>query len=320
MNAANVQPALHISILSADANAYEAQLNACLPHNARVIQAASNSDQIDCSKISILLADPNLAAQVIPHSPGLIWCQSTWAGNAPLLKLARRDYRLTGVKGVFTRQMREYLFAYLLHFSRNVDGFRQAQLQARSRWSVPGYFSLQNKTIGILGAGSIGQSLLPALHMFGLRCVALVNYGRRMEGFDAVYPPDQKAGFAAECDFVFNLLPDTPSTRHMIDAEFLKNLHPEAVLINAGRGSVLEEQALLEALDNQQLRAAVLDVFEQEPLPDEHPYWSHEKIWITQHTAAESQPEDIAEVFLNNLSRLQQGLPLLYEFDFTKGY
>jgi len=115
-------------------------------------------------------------------------------------------------------------------------------------------------------------------------------------------------------------MPATSRTRRIVDAVFLRALPPHAVFINPGRGGVVDEAALADALQSNRLAAAVLDVFQQEPLPADHVFWRTPNVLITSHTAALSFPEDIAPIFIDNYRRLRRGEPLRYQVDFDQEY
>ncbi len=309
-----------IAILSRDADAYVAALQHKLAPEFTLTQVATTAKQLDPAKIQILLADPNLAVQVLPMCQQLLWYQSTWAGNTPVIRLAKRDYILTGVKGIFDAAMREYVFAYLLYFSRNVEGFAQQQTVCENRWQKPPFSSLNGQTLALLGAGSIAQAILPVAKMFGMRVVGLSRSGQTQTGYAKVYNPAEWRTFAQQAQYLVNLLPHTASTEGFIGADFLAAMPAQSILINAGRGHSLDDDALLEALQRGHLRAAVLDVFRQEPLPDTHPFWQHPRVYITQHTAAISLPADVASIFLQNADLFAQGKGLRYCIDFDLGY
>ncbi|MBU3021433.1 D-2-hydroxyacid dehydrogenase [Aestuariibacter sp. A3R04] len=308
----------YLAVLTKEATQYQTLIPALLPANVRLQCITSKVGDVDLEKITILLADPDLAACVVPVMPALQWCQSIWAGNRPLLTLNRQDYILTAAKGMFGAPMREYLFTYLLHYSRNVDEFDTAQKAAK--WAPPPYSRLQGKTLGIMGAGSIAQHILPVASAFDMRVIGLSRRGAPQTGYQHVFRTDQRLDFAQRCDFVFNLMPDTPSTTGLLNSTFFHALPRHCVLINAGRGTAIVETDLIHALNHNHIRAAVLDVFAEEPLPASHPFWRHPNIRITQHTAAESRPEDVAELFAENLRRFLTKSPLLYQFNFRQGY
>ncbi|GGW92910.1 D-2-hydroxyacid dehydrogenase [Alteromonas halophila] len=311
---------LPLTILSRDAQLLRSLLEARQLPGLRIDQCETAPAAISCSEVRLLLADPNLAAQIVPDCQHLRWCQSTWAGNTPLLSLSKRDYQLTGVKGIFGTQMREYVLAYLLYFSRNIATFNRQQRDTPPHWEEAPISRLAGQTLGILGAGSIASEVAPAARALGMKVIGMSRRGGEAHAFDAIYTPDQQHQFAGQCNALLNLLPDTPQTENLIDKALLSSLPDGAILINAGRGSAIVDDDLLDALNNGTLRAAVLDVFRQEPLPPTHPFWHHEAIYITSHTAAISRPEDVIEVFAANAKRFINDEPLHYVFDFERGY
>ena len=311
---------LELTILSRDAERLRRQVEEYALAGLTVTQCDSDPRKLDPDKVQVLLADPNLAAAIVPDCRRLTWCQSTWAGNTPLLSLPKTDYRLTGVKGIFGEQMREYVFAYLLYFARNIDAFCSQQLQRPPVWREAETSRLAGKTLGILGAGSIARAVAPVANAFGMRVIGVKRNGEHEEGFDAIYSPSSLTDFAGQCQAVVNLLPDTEETKNTIDSSFFDALPDNAILINAGRGSAIVDDDLLAALDTGKLRAAVLDVFREEPLPDNHPFWHHPNIYVTAHTAAISRPEDVVSVFIDNARRFQKGQALNYQFEFERGY
>jgi phosphoglycerate dehydrogenase-like enzyme len=309
----------NVAILSRDANQYHTLLErAALPELKLLWVAQRVNPQQDYAQVDILLADPDLAAIVLPLCTRLRWLQSTWAGNAPLMKLEKRDYQLCGVKGVFGPAMREYVFAYLLHYARNISGFMQGQ--QNRQWQSPEFTGLAGKTLGIMGVGSIGKVLAKTAKDFAMQVHGLTYSSQDCEHVDRYFHFDQAHLFAQKLDYMVCLFPHTPDTEGMINADFLAQLPPHCVLINAGRGQVIDDKALIHVLTNGKLRAAVLDVFTQEPLPPEHPYWQLENVHITQHSAAISRPKDINTLFCANYLRDLRQQPLNFVLDFARGY
>ncbi|KXI27060.1 D-2-hydroxyacid dehydrogenase [Paraglaciecola hydrolytica] len=272
----------------------------------------------DLSQIDILLAEPKLAAQVVLNCPKLKWLQSTWAGNKPLFDLAKKDYLLSGVKDVFQDAMAEYVFAYMLYFSRNIEGFKQRQQKAL--WQAPVHTTLKGKNLGILGVGNIGKGVAQKAQAFGMQVRGLSHSSRDCMHVDQYFTWSEITTFCAGLDYLLCLLPHSQQTEGVIDAKLLALLPTHCVLINAGRGQTINEQDLLTALQQNTLKAAVLDVFSLEPLISSHPFWSMENVYITQHTAAESQPEDINKIFVKNYVLFMQNLPLQGLLDFHRGY
>jgi phosphoglycerate dehydrogenase-like enzyme len=308
----------NVAILSRDSALYNALLEAAqLPH-LKLVLVNNKATTFDYSQVDILFGDPDLTSNVIKQCTRLKWLQSTWAGNAALFALDKTDYQLCGVKDVFQQAMQEYVFAYLLYFSRNVAGFYQAQL--KKTWAAPSYQSLAGKTLGIMGVGNIGQAVAKMAKHFSMKTLGYTRTSGGCEFIDQYYTPNDQQTFATELDYLVCLLPQSDATTGIIDHSFLSYLPKHCVLINAGRGTTIVDNALMDALQNKTLHAAVLDVFEQEPLPEQHPYWHLDNLYVTQHTAAESMPENIFPLFSDNYVRYINGAALHNVLDFAKGY
>jgi len=309
----------NLAILSRDSTRYQKLIeDAHLPHLQLVLIASEIAEPFDYSQVHILFGDPNLTAQVVSQCTELKWLQSTWAGNAALFALDKNNYQLCGVKNVFQQAMQEYVFAYLLYFSRNLAGFNQAQ--TNKTWTAPPYQSLAGKTLGIMGVGNIGKAVAKMAKHFSMKTRGYTRASRNCESIDQYYTYNDEQTFASGLDYLVCLLPQSNATSGLIDQRFLSYLPQHCVLINAGRGTTIVDSALIDALRNKTLQAAVLDVFEQEPLPDKHPYWLLDNLYVTQHTAAESLPEDIFLLFSNNYCRYINGSTLQNVLDFDKGY
>jgi phosphoglycerate dehydrogenase-like enzyme len=150
--------------------------------------------------------------------------------------------------------------------------------------------------------------------------IGLNRSGKPCEAVETVYTEENLAEFLAAPDYLVLTLPDTPETRHFIDSGALAMMKPSAVLINVGRGSIVNENDLITALQRQQIRAAVLDVFETEPLPGDSLLWELPNAYVTPHVAAASFPQDVVEIFVENYGRFTNGEPLKYLIDFERGY
>lgn len=307
-----------VLILSKHAESYHSLIQSGLPqvvlHSTHTLEEARRY-----SHSSVLLAEPNLGVEILAAMPELKWYQSTWAGVTPLMAQGlRKDYLLTGVKDVFGPLISEYVLAYILLFERHILEHRAAQKAKTWHPVLPG--RLHGKTVGITGTGSIAQYLAQTLKPFGLKIKGYNTRGQTTAYFDTVYSQDDLPTFLAGCDYVVNTLPDTPQTYHLFNAHAFKGMPDHTLFINVGRGNAVDENALIKALEQNQLKAAILDVFSQEPLANHHPFWENEKIWISSHTAAPSFPEDIAKIFMRNYGKFISGETLDYLIDFEKGY
>uniref|UniRef100_Q0HR28 D-isomer specific 2-hydroxyacid dehydrogenase, NAD-binding protein n=1 Tax=Shewanella sp. (strain MR-7) TaxID=60481 RepID=Q0HR28_SHESR len=274
------------------------------------------------AEANIWLAEPKLAAPLVLHAKQLKWLQSSFAGIDALMgPRARKDYQLTNIKGIFGPLMSEYLFGYLLAHVRGHQ-FYQAQ-QRQKNWQVQAakrHSSLQGMQLLILGTGSIAQHVAKTAKHFGMHVTGINRSGREVEGFDAIQPLSQLAQCLRQSDVVTNLLPSTPETRLQLNANLLATLKTDAILVNVGRGDVLDLDALNTQLIAYPKQQAILDVFTQEPLPASHPIWERPNAIITPHISAPSHPEQIVSIFSDNYRRYIAAEPLQNQIDFTKGY
>jgi phosphoglycerate dehydrogenase-like enzyme len=307
-------------ILSRQAEEYQHLLElARLPE----IQIFSATD-VDEAKASgsdfeIVFGDPRLMRDLLPGLPRLRWVQSAYAGVESLLDPSlRHDYVLTNARGVFGGLMSEYVFGYLLNHERRI--FERYQAQQEHRWDGSNTGVLRGKTIGLLGVGSIGAHLARTAKYFEINVRGYTRSSESCREVDLYFHGDRLLGFAKGLDYLVSVLPNTSETRHVVDAALLEALPPHAVFVNVGRGSALDESALIRALTMKKIAAAVLDVFEQEPLPKEHPFWNTPNLLITFHTSAPSLPEDIAKLFIENYHRFVNNEELMYRVDFARGY
>jgi phosphoglycerate dehydrogenase-like enzyme len=214
--------------------------------------------------------------------------------------------------------MSEYVFGYLLLHERRIVERLEAQRESRWDTTLPG--TLQGKTLGLVGVGSIGAHLAMTAKHFGMTVRGYTRASADCPQVDRYFHGDHRQAFATGLDYLVAVLPNTPGTRRLVDAEMLAALPPHAVVVNAGRGDTIDTTALIEALEQRRLAAAVLDVFEEEPLPPQHPLWRTRGVFISSHTAAPSFPSDIVGVFVDNYRRYARGETLRYQVDFDRGY
>ncbi len=270
----------------------------------------------DCD---LAFGEPNCLSKALPHLPGLRWVQATWAGVEPLLDRGlRRDYILTNAGGIYGVPMSEYVFGYLLERERHI--IQRYLAQQAGRWDETMHGMLRGKQIGLLGVGSIGAELARTAKHFGMRVKGYTLSSENCLDVDIFFHPPEKLAFAADLDYLVCILPQLGSTTQLVDRALLEQLPPRAVVINVGRGSVLDEAALAEALHSGRLAGAVLDVFMEEPLPAEHVFWRTPNLLITSHTAAMMIPADVFGVFVENYRLLLRGEALRYQVDFELGY
>ncbi len=225
-----------------------------------------------------------------------------------------------------TGRMVEYIVLHtLLHTRRMVEYGVQ---QSTRTWKFLPEPAARQVRVGIMGLGVLGTAAANALNVLGYQVNGWTRRPRQVDGVTCFAGADQLDAFLGTSDILAALLPYTPATHGMINRALLAKLsqtcrHPRLpgpVLINAGRGGIQVEADILAALDAGELYAASLDVFETEPLPQASPLWSHPRIIITPHNAAESTPESIVAYFLHQIARIENGEPLDNVVDRTAGY
>lgn len=307
-------------ILSKRAHDYRRLVDLARLPDLEVISTADPSEAAERgAACDVALGEPSLLRQALPHLAALRWAQATWAGVEPLLDPSlRRDYVLTNARGVFGALMSEYVFGYLLAHERLI--LKKYASQQQRRWDPTPPGTLRGRQIGLLGVGSIGAALARTAKHFEMRVKGYTRGSESCRDVDAYFHGDDRAAFAADLDYLVCVMPNTAATRRLVDAVLLRALPPRAVFVNPGRGDVVDEAALADALSAGRLAGAVLDVFQEEPLPKDHVFWRTPNLLITSHTAALSVPEDIAPVFVDNYRRWLRGEPLEHRVDFERGY
>ena len=271
------------------------------------------------SDADIVLGGPSRIKAALASLPTLSWVQSISAGVESLLDPAlRRDYILTNARGVFGELMSEYVIGYLLAHERKI--YQRLEAQKNKNWEDSVTGTLRGKTIGLLGVGSIGAEVALTAKFFGMTVRGYTRSSETSRHVDKYYHGDNLLAFADGLDYLVSILPNTNDTRKIINADLLNALPSHALVINVGRGSAMDESALIEALNQNKIGGAVLDVFEQEPLPKEHPFWTTPNLLMTFHTSAPSLPEDITNLFIENYELLIKGKSLKHQVDFERGY
>ena len=266
-----------------------------------------------------MYSKPDLA-ETIQLATRLKWLNSIYAGveSFPLDLLSLRGVVLTNGAGINAVPIAEYVLMLML---AQAKGYREVvHAQARREWlkDSPGKRELFGSEVLILGYGAIGQEVEARLTGFGAR----VTKVRRSAGPGTLGPDAWRAQLGA-FDWIVIAVPATPGTRHMIGAAELAAMKSDAVLINIARGSVIDQDALVVALESGAIGGALLDVTTPEPLPPEHPLWALDNAQITMHLSGNAQTlmfQRAAQRFLANLERYHVGQPLTPQVDYVAGY
>ena len=259
-------------------------------------------------------------AALYPRATRLRWLHAMGAGVDWVLVPGFPDHvTVTRVPGVFGPWMREYVLARCLAVTQRLDAYRTFQRTASWREDVIPE-RLAGKTMVVVGLGDIGRTIAAGARALGMRVIGISRSGRRIREAHRVYRLSGLKQALGQGDFVVLVLPLTDETRGVIGASALAAMRPTAWLFNIGRGAVIADRALVEALRARRIAGAVLDVFAEEPLPAEHPLWALENAVVTPHISGPSTPAEMAPVFNDNLARWLAGRPLRHVVDRRRGY
>ena len=263
---------------------------------------------------------PEPMCEVVTAATNLKWLNSIYAGLdfLPLDLLNERGTIVTNGAGINAITIAEYVVMLMLAHAK---GYREVvHAQARHEWlqDSPGKRELHGERVMLLGLGAIGSLVKPRLEAFGMEVVPV----RRSGAADAL-GTDEWRGKLGEFDWLILALPSTPETHHMIAREELAAMKANAVLVNVSRGDVIDQAALVDALKAKAIEAALLDVTEPEPLPEDHPLWSLDNAQVTMHLSGRAQTKMFqrsADRFIANLARWHAGEPVEPQMDLALGY
>jgi len=237
----------------------------------------------------LLCFSPPMADHVVRDAPKLKWIQALGTGVDNIVDLPSlgKEVIVTNVRGIHGAPVSEATIAYMLSLARDLP--RSAHAQERREWLRWPSRLLDGKTVGILGVGLIAEYLAPICKAFGMTVIGFSASPRAAPGFDRVVARDELVELAGELDYLVALAPLTPETRGIIGDKVLAAMKPSAYLVNVARGGVVDEPALIKALDAGQIAGAALDVFSQEPLPADNPLWKAKNITIFPHLGGYSE-------------------------------
>jgi phosphoglycerate dehydrogenase-like enzyme len=277
------------------------------------------------------------------QAPNLRWIQFHWAGidhavNAPILQ--KPEMKITTLSGAASSQVAEYVLMMLVSLGHRLPDMLAHQ--RRGEWPKDRFErfnprELRGSIVGIVGYGSIGRQIARLLFPSGAKVLATkrdvmhpTDTGFSPEGLGdsnadfvtRLYPSEAMKSMLKECDFVVVTVPLTASTRNLLDAEALAAMKSSAYLIDVSRGGVIDQAALVTALKEKRIAGAALDVFPEEPLPDDNPLWKLSNVVLTPHISGNTPyyDERAVELFAENLHRYLAGMPLYNQFNLDLGY
>ncbi|MGH9392816.1 MAG: D-2-hydroxyacid dehydrogenase [Terriglobales bacterium] len=261
------------------------------------------------------------------RGPGLRWVHSFEAGLDRLLlpELVASDVIVTNARGVYAAPLAEFAIFGILHFYQ--QGRLLLRQQQQKIWAQHEVEVLKGKVLAVVGYGSVGRACAKLGRRMGMRIHALRRHPERSKGergIERTFAPGGLKEMLAGADVVLAAAPLTPETHHLLNAAAFALMKPSALVVNVGRGPVVDEPALVHALRERKLAGAVLDVYEREPLGPEHPFWTMDNVLLSPHCADRSRDPHWTELgmrcFLQNFRRYRSGQPLLTQVDKRAGY
>jgi phosphoglycerate dehydrogenase-like enzyme len=302
-----------------------------LTNVSELVHAERKGNAIAKKQLDVLLAEAEiiyglrLPDNVIARAPNLKWLQTTSAGVDRFLddEFRRSSVIITNVSGIHATPIGEFVLGLMLMFAKQAPSCFHMKQERQWKPFMPTV--LHSKTVGIVGLGSIGREVARLAKSFGMRVVATrrsARQSKRARYVDLLFAPDQLLQLLSESDFVVLTLPLTPESYRIIGEVELRSMKPTAYLINVARGNLIDEAALVHALDEHLIAGAGLDVFATEPLPADSRLWELPNVIFSPHIAGgmEQYMEQANAVFCENLSRYLSGKRLVNVVDKKKGY
>lgn len=213
--------------------------------------------------------------------------------------------------------MRDYVIGHVMRAHLGMDRYIHG---LNGVWEQTPPPLARDRRITVLGLGELGTLCATTLRDLGFDVTGWSRRAKEIAGITCLYGEDGLKGALERAEILVLLLPDTPATVNLLNADRLALLPQGAQVLNPGRGTLIDDDVLLNALNSGQIAQATLDVFRQEPLPEDHPFWHHSKITVTPHIAAATRPDTAAQVIAENIRRSEAGAPLLHQVDRNAGY
>jgi phosphoglycerate dehydrogenase-like enzyme len=305
---------------------YREQIQAIVPDWELIVGKDTNIWQEHIKDAEIIAGWKNGLEEYCldPHAK-LKWLQSWSAGvdYLPLEELSSRDIYLTSANGVHAYPISETIFALMLGLTRKIHTYVKNQQKKTWHHAQMG-LEIHEKTIGIIGVGTIGKETAKIAKAFGMHVLGVRYSGKPADYVDEMYTPDQLEQLLPKCDYVVVTIPLTKETNQWFGAKQFKQMKTSAFFINIGRGEIVVEADLIQALFEGTIAGAGLDVFETEPLSTESPLWEMENVIVTPHTSGSTEHYNqrvIDNILIPNLKAYLSGdIPPINLVNFSKGY
>ncbi|MEY8370575.1 NAD(P)-dependent oxidoreductase [Aerococcaceae bacterium 50-4] len=234
----------------------------------------------------------------------LRWIQVQFAGINQLPKeiVANENIQITNMSGIHATPIAETVFGYILNYYRSLHIYKSRE--ANQHWAYAQHMSLPEKKMIVFGAGNVGKEIARIGQAFGLQTIGVNTSGRDVEYFDQTVNTTDGFEKISDANIIVNVLPETDATQNVFDSAFFSRQESQPLFINVGRGSAVVDDDLIAAIDKGDIAYAALDVFKEEPLPANHPFWTHEKIDVTPHMTGQVEHFAIEtyKIFQANLS------------------
>jgi phosphoglycerate dehydrogenase-like enzyme len=314
-------------LVTGDPDAFYLKRLRDLPPDVRVIASADPAELAKSAPEADAILngdfkDPTLFKAVFPLATKARWTHTLSAGVEHVLtpSIIASPIPMTNGRGVFRRPLGEWAVSAMLHFQYGHR--RLIRQQEQGVWEAFDIEELHGTTVGIVGYGGLGSAAAERAKAFGCKIAALRRKPVADPLVDITYTRETLNEMMAACDFIVCSAPSTPETRGLIGAPQIAAMKPSAVVINIGRGPVIDEKALIAALEQGKIRGAALDVFEVEPLPAGHPFYALKNVLLSPHSADHTPgwQHRAVDFFLENFARFYKGEPLENVVDKHAGY
>jgi phosphoglycerate dehydrogenase-like enzyme len=265
--------------------------------------------------------------EVWPYLKQVRWLHSLSAGVDKLLfpELIESDVTVTNARGVFKRSLAEFVILGVLYFYKRVR--RLVDSQRAHKWDDFSVEWMPDRIMGVVGYGEIGRECAILAKALGMKIYATRRNSHLSEKdpvLDKVFPVSSLKSMLSQVDVVVMAAPLTPETHHILSDAELAVMKPSALVMNVGRGPIIDEQALVRALESGNIAGAALDVFEEEPLPASHPFWDMENVLISPHCTDRTRDPDWLDlamrIFIENFGRFTRGEGLINQVNKRAGY